>query len=568
MTLVQDLMVWGGELGALYLVVDAVRRPRWSGRFPGWAAVALVTVLLVANPWIYESISFDVHYQSVGAACFAMLACREMIRGRLPLLALWVVLCLACGDIAGTYLAAVGLGGILAGRASRRRGAVLLVAGTGWFVLSSVLGGDQGSSLTGHYGYLLPGRPTAGASSGVGALAGGFLSHPTALLRNLWGARTSLWAYSSSAGGIGLLTPWSVLPLLVLFESGTGEGSSLRSVAYENFGAMLFIAPLSVLTLAWLCDRLRLGRRAAVRHAAGLRSSRAVPLVLASVLALNSLVWAAVWMPQVPGTWMRVSPAAAAALDRAAQLVPADAEVIVSQGVSGRLCGRVWCYAIAGDGSQSFPVHARSTYVVVAPYDGIETSSVETQLDVIAELAGPLHATLKFERANIWLFELAGRPAGRVRILPTPTEPAWAARTVTGSRELLGPASSWHLVQSSQAKGYVLYGTQWALDPGPFRLTVTLASSAACEVEVWDSTSGTLLLRRGVPPLDAPAAIQASVAVPERHPILPYTGWGPYSFSPRPPPSTDSIEVRVWTQGTGTVTLYSVEMQPYAVGRT
>ena len=58
-----------------------------------------------------------------------MLACREMIRGRMRLLVLWVVLCLACGDIAGTYLAAVGLGGILAGRAYRRRGAALLAVG-------------------------------------------------------------------------------------------------------------------------------------------------------------------------------------------------------------------------------------------------------------------------------------------------------------------------------------------------------------------------------------------------------------------------------------------------------
>ena len=99
---IQDLMVWAGELGALYLVLDAVRRPRWSNRVPGWLAVGLVTVLLVANPWIYDSISFDFHYQSVGAACFAMLACREMIRGRVRLLVLWVVLCLACGDIAGT----------------------------------------------------------------------------------------------------------------------------------------------------------------------------------------------------------------------------------------------------------------------------------------------------------------------------------------------------------------------------------------------------------------------------------------------------------------------------------
>ncbi len=117
---VQDVMVFGGEIGALYLVADAARRPTWPSRLAPWTAVGLVTLLLVANPWIYDSISYDFHYQSVGAACFAMLACREMMRGRTGWLVLWVVLCLACGDIAGTYLAAVGIGGILV---SRVRGA-------------------------------------------------------------------------------------------------------------------------------------------------------------------------------------------------------------------------------------------------------------------------------------------------------------------------------------------------------------------------------------------------------------------------------------------------------------
>ena len=89
-----------------------------------------------------------------------------MIRGRTGWLALWVGLCLACGDIAGTYLAAVGIGGILAGRASRRRGAALLAVGALWFVLVSLLGGGQGSNFVDHYGYLA-------GSSGTGHLGVG-----------------------------------------------------------------------------------------------------------------------------------------------------------------------------------------------------------------------------------------------------------------------------------------------------------------------------------------------------------------------------------------------------------
>ncbi len=564
---IQDLMVWGGELGALYLVVDAVRRPHWSGRLPGWVAVGMVTVLLVANPWIYHSVSFDSHYQSVGAACFAMLACREMIRGRLRLLLLWVVLCLACGDIAGSYLAAVGLGGILAGRAYRRRGGLLLLAGVGWYVLASAVGGGKGSNLTGHYGYLLPRNAAGVPETGVKALAVGFATHPVAVLRHLWGARAALWAYASSSGFLGLFTPLSVLPVLVLVQGGAGQGPSIRSVAYENFGAVLFVAPLTVLALAWIADHLH-GRRAVTlfdRHGLRWLLSPAVPLVVAAVLVCNSLAWAAVWIPQVAPTWLRTSAPAAAALDRAAALIPGDAEVIASQGVVGRLCGRTWCYAIAGDGRQSFPVHG-TTYVVVTPYDGIETSSLGTQLGVLGDLAGPLGATLVLEQADVWLFRLPASTGRSVTFVPTPTEPAWAARSTTGDRQLTGPASSWHVAQSVDRPGYLLYGTQWLLVPGTYEATVTMASTGPVTVEVWDSTVGAILSRRQLPAVEAPRAVQSVVQVTEERPEQPFSGWGPFSYLPRPGASADRIEVRVWTPGTAPATVYQAEMRPYRVG--
>jgi len=563
---IQDLMVWGGELGALYLVVDAVRRPRWSGRLPGTWAVALVTVLLVANPWIYDSISFDFHYQSVGAACFAMLACREMIRGRNRPLVLWVVLCLACGDIAGTYLAAVGLGGVLAGREYRRRGAALLAAGAGWFVLASVAGGGQGSGLAGHYGYLLPRTASGAQRSGVGGLVAGFVSHPFAVVGHLWQSRASLWAYSSSSGFIGLFTPLSVLPLLILLESGAGQGSSLRSVAYENFGVLLFVAPLSVLALAWFADRLAHGRVARFLDRPGLRwlASPMGPKVVVVLVVCNALVWCAVWLPQVPGNWLRTSPAAAGALDRALADIPSDAEVIASQGIVGRACGRVWCYSIGADGALTYPLHGL-TYVLVTPYDGIESSSVQTQVGVISDLAGPLRASLITEDADVWLFRLPTGPSTAVRFDPSPTEPAWAVRTATGTRELEGPGDTWHLAQGRSGPGYVLYGGDWVLAPGTYQSTVTRASRGPWVVVVWDSTTDVLLSRRHLPAVEAPTAIQSVVQVTDQRPAQPFTGWGPFSFQPRPGQSSDRIEVRVWTDGTGAVSLYDVEMLPHHV---
>ena len=113
-----------------------------------------------------------------------MLALREMIRGSMRLLILWVVLCLACGDIAGTYLAAVGLGGVLAGQEYRRRGAVLLGLGVGWFVAVTAIGGGQGSSLSGHYGYLVAGSAAKVTNKlAPTLLVKDALLHPEAILR-------------------------------------------------------------------------------------------------------------------------------------------------------------------------------------------------------------------------------------------------------------------------------------------------------------------------------------------------------------------------------------------------
>ena len=570
---IQDAMVVGGEAGAMLLVADAVKRPNWPDRLPGWMAVALVMVMLLANPWIYGAVSFDVHYQSVGAACFALLALREMIRGSMRLLILWVVLCLACGDIAGTYLAAVGLGGVLAGKEYRRRGAVLLGLGAGWFFVVSAIGGGQGSSLGGHYGYLVAGSATKVTKQLVPTvLAKDALLHPEAILQHLWRARDDIWAYSVSSGGLGLFTPFSVLPVLILFESGAGQGPSLWSIAYENFGAMLFIAPLTVVALAWLTRQLANGWLAAhlPRGRTGWLRSKKLPRVIVACLAVNAVVWGAVWIPQIPSQWLRTSSAAAATLNQVETMIPANAEVVASQGVMGRLCGRVWCYAISTNGDQSYPIHTAESYFVIAPYQGIETTNVQTQLGIIGQLGGPLHAQLLLARNGVWLFKYQRPPTTTRLVVPaSPTEPAWAAQTATGTPILSGPVSDWAMTLTKPEPGYVLYGADWTIHPGTYQTTVTMASNVTTEVEAWNSTTDTLLSRRTVPPTNGHVAIQSVVEVTHlgggQHL---FSGWGPFTFEPGNEfGQPDRVEIRLWTKGTGEVSVYSVELQPVASGR-
>jgi hypothetical protein len=565
---VQDAMVVGGEAGAMLLVADAVKRPNWPTRLPGWTAVALVMVLLLANPWIYAAISFDVHFQSVGAACFAMLALREMIRGSSRLLVLWVVLCLACGDIAGTYLAAVGLGGVLAGREYRWRGALLLGFGVGWFLMVTAIGGGQGSSLASHYGYLASGSPAKVAATNSAGLLKGALAHPLAIVRHLWQARDDLWAYSVSGGGIGLFTPFSVLPVLVLVQSGAGQGPSLWSTAYENFGAVLFIGPLSVLALAWLTKQLANGWLA--RHlpwgGTGWLRSRKFPLVIAVCLAVNAIVWGAVWIPQIPSQWLTTSSAAAATLNQVENMIPPGAEVVASQGVMGRLSGRRWCYPIMGSGSLSIPIRTADDYFVITPYQGIETSNVQTQLGIIGRLGGPLHAQLLLARNGVWLFKYQRvSTTDNLDFAASPTEPAWATQTATGTPILSGPASDWAMTLTKPKPGYVLYGADWSVPPGNYQTTVTMASNVTAEVETWNSTTGTLLSRRTVPPTNGHVAIQSVVQVTQLASQHLFRGWGPFTFEPGNAFGQPArIEIRLWTKGIGEVSVYSVELQPVA----
>jgi hypothetical protein len=81
-------------------------------------------------------------------------------------------------------------------------------------------------------------------------------------------------------------------------------------------------------------------------------------------------------------------------------------------------------------------------------------------------------------------------------------------------------------------------------------------------VEVWDASTDTLLARRLVPATVGPTAVQLPVRVTSEGGDRAYRGWGPFSFLPTAPPSpADRIEVRVWSDGAGTVHVYDVEVE-------
>ena len=96
----------------------------------GFAPQALSVIgllLLVANPWIYWSVSFDFHAEVLGTA-FIALAAYDLAHHRRRYW-LWIALTLISGDVASTYVAGLGLSALLAGPAWRRKGLALVGLG-------------------------------------------------------------------------------------------------------------------------------------------------------------------------------------------------------------------------------------------------------------------------------------------------------------------------------------------------------------------------------------------------------------------------------------------------------
>ena len=569
----QDAIVVAGESGALLLVADATRRSGWPAHVPRWVAVALVTLLLVANPWVYATISFDVHFQTVAGASFAMLCCRELVRGEhRRRVAVWAVLTLACGDVAATYLAAVGLSGVLLGRPTRRAGGILFVAGLAWFVLITAIGANHGSYLSHHFAYLLP-HDLRGKRISAVTLFESMASHPLLLVEHVWSKRAALWPYASSAGLLGAFTPLSVLPDLVLVEAGMSQGRTIAGVAFNQFGAVLFTAPLSVLALGWASVRLApvhsaprrevtaLGRTERVGRVRRLAlSPRRAAAALGALLAANAVVWAIVWIPQLPGQWLTVPTGVAATLDRVQREIPPGAEVVASQGVVGRLADRRWVYAV-NDTRQIFPLHTANDYFVVVPYAGIEVASVEVQEALVGELAGSLHARLLLHAEGVWLFRLHRRHGTSSVSLPVTTSlPAWTAETVTGRFVTTGPPSTWHVAKVSKQPGYLLFGAEWNRAPGDYVAHLVISCSATVQLQVWDTSAGKLLAEQNIDAAPGRRTVAVRLRVVDRDARHAATGWGPYSFVPVSPPANDEIEVRLWTSGAGAADVYRVAL--------
>jgi Predicted membrane protein (DUF2079) len=521
----QDLSVAGAELVAFTWLCDLARR-HCTERDATWLA-GFGLLLFLFDPWLWSTIAWDVHEEPL-AIFFAAFLAWDLSRGKRRAW-VWVVPVLLGGAPTTTYVIGIGLGGILAGRRTRRMGAAIAAVGCAYLLVLALVHGDETAGAFTH-GY-------------IAQMRGG----PFRLAELLWDGRTNMIANLAPAGLVGIGAPLILPVALAVAVPNALAGPLFGEPLFQSVPLYVLLPVGTVTVLVWL---LRRHRRAA--------------FVLAGVAAAQAIGWTSVWAPQIPAQWLRTSSSAAATLAGVQALIPASAEVVASQGVIGRFSGRTYAYALSGPGAK-IPLQ-RDNWFVITPASGIEISSLATSMAFIGELAGPLHARLVAHANGVWAFQLTAPPG--ISTVTTPGDssplPAWAGSSAVSQPVLDGPVSDWHMAATG-ATGYVSDGMEWLESPGRYRAEVTLSASAAApgapvNVEVWDNNTSTLLARRTIPQTTGIQQIVLPVVAPAGPNQTVFGGWGPFRAVFFSPPPGQRIEVRVWSPGRAAVNVYSAEL--------
>ncbi|MHB8437730.1 MAG: hypothetical protein ACYDD4_01005 [Acidimicrobiales bacterium] len=380
-----------------------------QGRACWWrlgAGVGLL-LLLLCNPWTYWVLSYDFHTQPI-AVLFALLCARDAWHGRRRAF-VFMGLALLCGDVAGSYIAAIGLAVLVSGVGiGRRLGAVTAATGLVWIALVAAVGSGKGSALAFRYAYLAHVTPKVGVAATVGVLLG-VLAHPGDVLHVLRERFGELYRYLAGVGTIGVVTPLGLLvALAVLVPDALDQSDSflIPTAAFQNYVVTLMVAVGAVVVFGWL-----------VSIAARYRWGKALAIVVGVAAISQAAVLGAYWVPKIRPALDKISPQSAVALKSVLKHVPQDAELVASQGVVGRFGDHVWLYPFLDvfANGQTVPVNASTIVFVFVPYQGIELASTSQTLAAIREVRALPGVRTLLTSAQVSAFEW-NPPKGTVSV--------------------------------------------------------------------------------------------------------------------------------------------------------
>lgn len=508
-----------------------------------WLRVTIIG-LLTLNPWIPWTAATDFHSESIAALTIIGAAYAVYRRNTLAIL-IWSSFSLACGDVAAVVLAAVGISAMLTKRLAT--GSILTAISVAWLLLISALGANKGSILILIYGYLLP-THYHGAQMSTTLLVRSLVTRPGLALRELWRHRVNLYANAAPSGLIGVLSYWSLpmyLSTVVIANLSNGYLFGVPGFQNVTYYALGVVGTSHV--LSWIWPRLRwpILRRG-----------------LAMLLLANSILWAGIWMPQIPNHWVRVSRNSANALKHAYTSIPATAEVIAPQGLMGRFAGRRWLYNMGAHKVFRYPAKTNPTYIVMSPYQSVHFSSIQTQATWLNALAQNPRAKLIYYHNGVYLWKVA--PAKGLIALPTKRNilPAWPFQPTGGLQVISGPPANWHVASKNGDVGNVLDRDYWREPIGRFTASITLASWSPTIIQVWDVTSGTLLAQRAIPATDGKRSTYRTPVVysHQGRPNI-FSGWAVWQIQPARS-LHNQLEIRLYSGHGGIVNVYRVGLQP------
>ncbi len=292
---------------------------------------------------------------------------------------------------------------------------LLGAAAVAWLALVTLLGGNKGSGIVDNYGYLVGAGPTTPATTVLSRLA----LHPWHAARVLIDRRAGLGRVLASAGLLGVLTPWGLTVAVgTLGPSALNANQAFLTptIAFQTLAVIPFVFVGTVMVLLRIAADPPAGAPAHRRR----RSSPARPwaaVALAVALATLSVVQGVPVLRAIHADWWRVDPSTAAALRAVLPRVPADAEVIVSQGVLGRFAERTHVYPLLAS-PQAFPVHASEVVLVVVPAQGLESIPAADAEAVVRSARERLHATVTFDRQGVVVLTWHPPPGVSAVVLP------------------------------------------------------------------------------------------------------------------------------------------------------
>ena len=539
----QDLAIIGSEVAAIGLMRDLIRHQRGSESGSWWWLQWLGLLMIVLNPWTYWATMFDFHFQSF-EAFFLTAAVWQFYRRQVFWGYVFTFLCFVTGNVSITFL--VPLGVLLLVWRKWRDGAFIVALGIAGFLLEEHIFYHG----LGGFGITVPTAATATgpgihASSPVGFTFGSFVQLLSSTMNSMWSGRLNIYANLAPTGLLGVFSPIGLLiPGLVLAESSLG-GSMFSQPGWQNIGAYALLSVGTIALLAQIARRSMLASK-----------------IIASLVVINMLAWSVIGIIGLKSRTAVPDTLAAATLQQLRQTIPSDAEVVASQSIIGRFAARQYVYEFGNSGSL-IPIHAKSIYLIISPYNGIDMSPVDTELARIDFLAHQRGFRLIAHRGDIWAF--VWNPPRRQKFFAVGGDPmmlsAWSVKSASGYPVLSGPVSSWHMTDIRGHVGYVVAGAYWRLLPAIYRLSVKLTSPGPVSVEVWNTTGNQLLLRRTLPASVGSELTVGDFSNQQQFPRKLFNGWGPFAFQPISPLLYNQIEVRMWTNGQSGVDAYSIAMK-------